>query len=170
MKRMWSKNELKNLANAQVQEQVSGGQLENVKVFEEITDKDGHKRFIEGDINIIDGETIFEKIYGKWSLSGTHLMIVLAGKVNAQESSFPSHEIVNLQLPEWILNKIYPVGSSIYIESKEIKIYSSDYTSSQSERFDLRKRTSYLDIVAGSANPSVDRYFRLQFDLLIDNE
>ena len=45
MKRMWSKNELKQLANGQVQEQVSSGQLQNVKVFEEIVDKDGHSLF-----------------------------------------------------------------------------------------------------------------------------
>lgn len=158
------------VGNLDVTGDLSVEQSSKVKIFENIVDKDGHARFIEGDINLLQSETIFEKVYGKWSLSGTHLMLVLAGKINAQESAFATHEIVNLELPQWILDKIYPVGSSIYIESKDIRVYSADYTTSQSERFDVRKRTGYLDIVAGGINPSVDRYFRLQFDLLIDNE
>ena len=46
--------------------------------MEDIVDADGHKRFIEGNVtpaNII-GENDIQ--YAKWSLSGSHLMIVLA--------------------------------------------------------------------------------------------
>lgn len=152
---------------------VDGGQefedalLDSETSLENIVDSQGHKRFIEGDIDLLESETNFEKIYGKWSLSGTHLLIVFAGKI---KETYTSHEIVNFSLPEWIFNKIVPVGSSIYVMSKEIRAYSEDYTTSQSMRLDLRKRVGYLDIVAGGATISADRYFRIEFDLLIDND
>ena len=80
MRRMFSLKQLEEIANKQVQEQVSSGELENVKVFENIVDKDGHKRFIEGDITF-ENITGVSKVYGKWSLSGNHLMIVICPKL-----------------------------------------------------------------------------------------
>lgn len=66
-KRMVSEDSIKKLENL----------LEGV-AFEDIVDKNGNPRFIEGTITpeTISGITF---TYCKWSLSGTHLMIVLAG-------------------------------------------------------------------------------------------
>ena len=169
MKRMWSKNELKNLANAQIQEQVSGGQLENVKVFEEIIDKDDHKRFIEGDITIaeITGVT---KTYGKWSLSGTHLMIVIAGAIaNATEIPYTSQFVVLDSIPSWINSKIVPTFSN-YVDSKQLLVYNDD-SSNQAWSINLRQNddTKVMFISVGSLTASKDRNYRIVFDMLIDN-
>ena len=73
MRRMYSKPQL--LEAVEQEAEVNG-----LKAFENIVDKDGHKRFIEGTPTnpTIEGVEI---TYAKWSLSGTHLMLVMAGNV-----------------------------------------------------------------------------------------
>ena len=57
----------------------------NYKIFENIVDNQGNTRFIEGDITIQEVSGV-SKLFGKWSLSGSHLLIVLAlGIANATE-------------------------------------------------------------------------------------
>ena len=168
MKRMWSKNELKNLANTQVQEQVSGGQLENVKVFEEIVDKDGHKRFIEGglDYRTATGLTF---VYGRWSLSGTHLMIVCSGNVaNATELS-AGVLCVTKNLPKWVHDKIVKVFATNSIETKQMSLNADNY-STQNVGVTLQKVTNEIQVYMNSVTLTADRAFRLVFDILIDNE
>ena len=105
MKRMWSKNELKNV----IQEQASSGQLKEVKVFEEIVDKDAHKRFIEGEGDIVLEQEGVDFTYAKWSLSGSHLLLVIAGTVEDETVLTSSTTaIVNFYVPKWIYDKIYP--------------------------------------------------------------
>ena len=168
MKRMWSRNELKNLANAQVQEQVSGGQLENVKVFEEIVDKDGHKRFIEGDIEIeeISGVT---KTFGKWALSGTHLMIVLACDFE-NALTLSAGILAYINLPKWIKDKIKPLYSGV-ISSKLQYFYNTDF-SSQTTTCYLRKTGAeqLLNIYLDNITFTKSRSARIEFDLIIDTE
>ena len=164
MRRMYSKNQLAQ----EVQNVVSSGELENVKIFENIVDKDGHKRFIEGDINIptLSGVT---KTYGKWSLSGSHLILVLCGDV-ADDTILGSLNFgITDNLPKWVLDKIIPVYASNSIESKNINIYADDY-SSQSVTLVLQKRTNDLVIYLVSLTATKDRHFRFVFDLLIDTE
>ena len=75
--------------------------------LDDIVDSKGNKRFIEGEGTpaTITGMTI---TYNKWSLSGTHLMLVLAGTFDNDVSATAT--LVSFELPEWILNKIVPIG------------------------------------------------------------
>ena len=69
MRRMYSEKQIRELVKT-----TKGYDIVN------LVDKDGHERFIEGDIP--DPEiTGLTPIYYKWSLSGTHLMIVMAGTI-----------------------------------------------------------------------------------------
>ena len=137
--------------------------------MENIVDLDDNKRFIEvnaSDEVITEGTTIE---YAKASLSGTHLMLVVAGTIDN------GVELVNLQerftLPSWIMNKIFPVWSK-YIESKTITAYATDW-SNQTFNVALEKYsdTQLRILKTGTAvTLTDDRSFRVQFDLLIDAE
>lgn len=166
MKRMWSKNELKSI----IQNQATSGDLKNVKVFEEIIDKDGHKRFIEGNGSPeeISGIT---STYCKWSLSGTHLMCVYAGTIADETVVADESSLVSFNLPSWIANKIVPVWSTA-IERASIKCYSDSWSSQTLEVVFSKPTTNTLTIrvVAGGLTLTDERHFRMQFDLLIDDQ
>ena len=70
MRRMFSLKQIKEIADSEVQNVVSSGELENVKIFENIVDQDGHKRFVEGNITLSASvpEGLVLK-YGKWTLN-----------------------------------------------------------------------------------------------------
>ena len=165
MKRMWSKNELKNIADNQAKEVK--------KDIATLVDANGHDRFIEGDMenSTIEGLTI---TYSKWSLSGTHLMIVVAGKID-NDTTLTSQQFISItkDLPQWVLDKIVVVWSS-YLESRNFTVYANDWSSSQSLSVALRKQESPTPkfglFLPSSFTATADRYFRLSFDLLIDNE
>ena len=164
MRRMWSKPQL-----LEAVEQES--KLNGIKVFEDIKDKNGNLRFIEGDIEI---EETFEtagmsQSYGKWSLSGTHLMLVLAGEI-ADTSVITYGKLATIELPTWVENKIYPVISS-FLDSKTISCRDESWET-QDIQVALVKEAGHLVlyVISASITFTSDKGFRISFDLLIDNE
>lgn len=168
MKRMWSKNELKNV----IQEQASSGQLKEVKVFEEIVDKDAHKRFIEGEGDIVLEQEGVDFTYAKWSLSGSHLLLVIAGTVEDETVLTSSTTaIVNFYVPKWIYDKIYPVFANVYIEQKSFNMTDVAGWSTQTVSTALKKESNVLGIrLTSNVTLTAKRGFRIAYDLLIDNE
>lgn len=166
MKRMWSKNELKNLT----QEQISSGQLKNVKIFENIVDAQGNKRFIEGDISLLEtAEEGIAKTYGKWSLSGTHLLIVL-GLSLPNTLEIVSGRKAILTLPKWVYDKIVVLFSASIVDYKGYVAYADDY-STQNVNVYLQKYTdNALTMYFNGLTLTADRKVRIAFDLLIDDE
>lgn len=140
----------------------------NYKIFENIVDSQGHKRFIENDFkqDTITGVTT---IYGKWSLSGTHIMFVFAGKIDNATALSSGRLGYFLDIPDWVLAKIYPVVTNV-LEVKNIQAYSDNYGSAQTISLSLRKVNDKMELHCSSFTATADRYFRAQFDLLIDNE
>ena len=163
MRRMWSLKQLKDIADVQakaVQKDIST-----------LVDKDGHPRFIEGVIDTTGLPTGVTSPYAKWSLSGTHLMIVLCFAV-ASGTSVGSVKFVEFELPKWIYDKIVPVFGS-YIEDKgTLDIRGSDaskvgeFLSNMSKIPSNKLRFAYRIANATTA----DGFIRLSFDLLIDND
>lgn len=133
--------------------------------MERIVDANDNFRFVEGAITMqtITGIT---QTYGKWSLSGTHLMIVLAGKI--ENESTISGTLAYVNLPNWVLNKIIPLVANL-VSSKDIILWSETY-STQSIGVNIRKETNRLTINIGNITLTAERYFRIEFDLLIDAE
>ena len=157
MKRMWSKNELKEI--------VKGTQGYN---FANLVDKDGHSRFIEGDGSpkTISGITIN---YCKWSLSGSHLLLVCAGNVDAS-TVITTDEFASFVVPEWVYNKLSPMTSK-YLDFKTVSITSNGYQASTSISAVLTKEDDKLHIIVLSKSfDAVDMFFRISFDMLIDND
>ena len=145
------------------------GSIEELPIFENIVDKDGHKRFVEGSVNFPTAEGL-TKTYGKWSLSGSHLMIVLGFSAENTTQILNAQQLGSLQLPEWIHNKLSPLFST-YVDIKSFYMRASNWTT-QSINVSLGKGSNnYLFIYSLSTlTMDADRNVRIQFDFLIDNE
>ena len=105
MKHMWSEEEIQAFK----------------KDISNLVDSKGNPRFVEGEGTpaTIEG---FTSTYCKWSLSGTHLMIMLAGTF-ANASVLPVNtRIATFSIPKFIHDKIYPVWQN-NIEVKNISAY-----------------------------------------------
>ena len=159
MKRMWSKNELVR-------------QVKEVKKdIATLVDSQGRERFIEGDITISE-TTGTTQTYGKWSLSGSHLLLVIAGTVEDETVLTSSTTaIVNFYVPKWIYDKIYPVFANVYIEQKSFNMTDVAGWSTQTVSTALKKESNVLGIrLTSNVTLTAKRGFRIAYDLLIDNE
>lgn len=148
----------------------SGNIIANV--LEDIIDKDGNKRFIEGELNINNEFIGLNILYNKWSLSGTHLIFVLAGYVESG-NDISRNVLGGVTLPEFIRDKIVPVWSQD--NSVEIKnVVCRNISGNNPVDLDIRLLKSGYDIYiynnVAVTSIAEDKYFRIQFDLLIDNE
>ena len=165
MRRMYSKPQL--LEAVEQEAEVNG-----LKAFENIVDKDGHKRFIEGDIVLDESAPEgFTKTYGKWTLSGSHLMIVLAMTITSGVSVGASTLLANVDLPKWIKDKIYAVYGNYVMRITTLNIGTGTDTSFG---FTLRKEgtspNEVIKIRPEAFTTSREEHVRAEFDLLIDNE
>ena len=152
-------------------DQSVGGDLEvtgDAKLFENIVDSQGRKRFIEGDIVVnttIEGIT---KNYAKWSLSGSHLLIVVALSIANTTAITSGYKYVeDINLPQWVKDKIVVLYGLNVI--RDTVIY-YDENNNQSQTIYLRKSDNKISIVSVALTMTADREVRIQFDLLIDNE
>ena len=154
MKRMWSKNEL-------------AKQVKEVKKdITTLVDAQGHERFIEGDIDLPEASP-FTKLYGKWSLSGSHLLIVLCLSAN-NATDWSAGELTEITLPEWIDNKIVPLSSDV-IERKS-QVWYNNSAQTQNVNIYFSKTSGRLVLNMSAITFTDDRDTRIAFDLLIDNE
>ena len=147
-------------------------QTEGLKVFENIVDKDGHKRFIEGDIELYTTHEGITKTYGKWSLSGSHLLIVLCLTLeNGATISNSQNLSSEIKLPSYIANKIVPTWS-IVVDFKNLNARDSSWgTQALNVFLAQNSATKDLSIISASnLTLSAERFIRISFDLLIDNE
>lgn len=135
-----------------------------------IVDSHGNKRFVEfnGAIDSTDGLTV---TYKKASLSGSHLMIVLAGSIANGTTLNNGKVMARFNLPSYIMNKIIPVWNNV-IETKDVLAYAEDWTSQSLQYCALAKTTSTQLAISkvNSLTLTADRNFRIQFDLLIDSD
>ena len=141
----------------------------NVNRIEQIVDADGHNRFIDDNVQTgVITDVTFN--YAKWSLSGTHLMIVIAGNTTA---SIPKYTLLaSVNLPQWIKDKIYKLNnySSVVsmtnligrtITPDAINTYKCTLSKTDEGVLNIN---AYEEINSGN----YEEGFRLQFDLLID--
>ena len=145
--------------------------VNGVEIFEDIKDKDGHARFIEGEGEInADLPAGVHISYHRWALSGNHLMFVVAGTIDNTTAINNISFVYFKSLPAWILDKIYPVWADIYIETKDIKATADNFTT-QTLSMILYKGVNQMVVrTTSNITLSADRGFRIAFDLLIDNE
>lgn len=154
MKHMWSEEEIQSFK----------------KDISNLVDSKGNPRFIEGnlELNEITGVTFS---YSKWSLSGSHLMVVLAGSVANGTTIASQTYLANVNLPSYILDKIFAVTGNL-VDFKNITYYSANPVTTQAANCDLVKdeNNARMRLRSNSLTLTANRNFRIQFDLLIDSE
>lgn len=146
----------------------------NLNCFDKIVDANGNPRFIGGDIatsnlaNLVGNENVK---YAKWSLSGTHIMIVLAFNAPANTMFTTGSYLASLTIPSWIgsqIQRIIPSSAMVAIEevigkqAGEVNIKKS---------FDLEKSSDSGFTIWAAENfttTATNTGFRVQFDLLIE--
>ena len=138
--------------------------------MENIVDKDGHNRFIEGDIVLDSGVPEgYSKIYGKWSLCGSHLLIVICYEIPASTTTGYVPTLCEIDLPTWVKNKIVAVGNT-WVEYKVFNGVTAQDSILQVQ-IQLRKRDGTRITISQSTVTTTDALrVRAAFDLLIDNE
>lgn len=136
--------------------------------LDDIVDAQGNKRFVEGDIEKV-GTYNINYLYNKWSLSGTHLMLVMCISNTSGDDIYITNDtkIFSLTLPEYIYNKIYAISSDLVMQKKF-----SDFTDNRTFTMQLKKDGNNelgLYVVKNSQVGNTYTY-RFQFDLLIDSD
>lgn len=149
-------------------DEIVGSDYNPLIICENFKDKNGNPRFVEGDMTTetISGVTF---TYAKWSLSGSHLLIVLCGEI-ANGTTLSTAYWATATLPDYIKNKISGVFATNYIEIKDTYAYYDSWESISVQNA-LVKNGAGLRIqqIAGSTAAST-AHFRIQYDLLIDME
>ena len=161
---MFSLKQLQEIAKSTIEN------ADSLKIFENIVDEDGHERFIEGNGSVEASRTDIHTKYLKWSLSGSHLMLVACFEVD-NGATFAGGRPFIFELPQWIMDKIVPVWNNRYIINYTGAFYGDDFTS-QSYGCVLDKVDNKLKFYfhTGSLTLTKKRATRIEFDLLIDNE
>ena len=161
MKHMWSEEEIQSL----IEEQGGSGG----PTLDDIVDKKGNKRFIEGNGTPITRSGL-TNTYCKWSLSGTHLMCVIAGNL-ADGTSFEREDtLASFTVPSYIASKIFSVYKN-NIEFRNVSFYGNDGTV-QNGAFNIgcENNVIYFKFASMYTASGQERHFRIQFDLLIDSD
>ena len=135
--------------------------------MERITDLNGNFRFVEGEINTTtktpEGIT---KTYGKWSLSGSHLLVVFTFDIAA--GTYSSSEIATFELPSWVYDKIAILFQTAVVDRKTIPAWDNTY-SNQILTLTLSKLgDNKIQIGISGATINTNKKCRTTFDLLID--
>lgn len=157
--------EIKTSSKVTATGEVSGSRFVGETDMSKISNNN-HYRFVEGDITMetITGVT---QTYGKWSLSGTHLMIVLCLTVDGSTSLTASDLLCNVDLPLWIKQKIVPIFS-FYVLTNTYDAWNTGGSRTDFAAY-LTKQDGAVKVIMGANfNTSTTRYVRMQFDLLID--
>ena len=137
-------------------------------ICENFKDANGNSRFIEGNGTPLT-LTGFTSSYCKWSLSGSHLMCVLAGTIANGVTLSLNTQLAAFSVPDYIKNKIVPTIYNL-IEYKTIKCVSTGFGIKDLESY-CDKTADGLAIYVHSAFESDEDYsFRVTIDLLIDME
>ena len=138
-------------------------------LMENIVDSQGNKRFIEGDINLLeDLPSGVVKDYGKWSLSGSHLMFVLALSLD-NGLDIASRDYCVINLPKWIYDKINILFQTSVVDRNSFLAWDAGY-GTQNLTATLNKKENGITIGISGFQLPADRHIRISFDLLIDNE
>lgn len=150
-----------------------GGHLNvdgNILDLSKIVDSEGNARFVEGEGTLTEQDGV-TYTYNKWSLSGTHLMLVVAGTI-AEATTTTSTTIVTFtDIPEWIMNKIYPSSYDTWVEYKKLILLNTDITQRTTDVI-LNKLSDTSLAIMYTTNQTFEKElnFRYQFDLLIDTD
>ena len=134
-----------------------------------LVDQNGNPRFAKGDITI---ETIsgVSQTFGRWALSGFHLIMVVAISVANGTTIANGTKLCDVVLPDYIKEKIVAVWGTRNVDQQNFFLRASD-NSTQALNNVLMLKTNNgvsINIYSGSLTLTADRSVRIEFDLEID--
>lgn len=142
----------------------------HAKVFEQIEDANGHQRFVEGNIDLEASFYGATKTYGRWSLSGSHLMIVVAGTIAGGTTEYNGSILAKVNVPQWVKDKIYPLYNVGLIWGTFKAVDTVDDVLVDIKVLLVKNNNNEIALVQdGNQTFTNSTVFRYQFDLLIDN-
>lgn len=158
MRRMYDEKEIKKLAA----EEVKKSKID----WNQIVDSSNNSRFQDGEITIETIEGVSSP-FAKWSLSGSHLLIVVCLDLASDLTLTDNTLLAKIVLPKWIVDSIVPIVSTI-LEYISTTAYASDYTTQTFTARLAKSGTTELRIVKeGNLTLTKERLVRIAFDLLI---
>ena len=131
-----------------------------------IKDNYGNLRFVEGRVEqlVSAGMTL---LYGRWSLSGTHLMIVATFQFNSGTVLSSTTPLCAVSLPAYIANKISVIYGDIVARSPFQGFDQGGNMQSSNMSLHLNGN-NLLIIPLSTTNFNSTKIMKIQFDLLID--
>ena len=144
-------------------------------LFETITDSHGNKRFVEGDLTLGSefANLGITKKYGKWSLSGTHLMIVLVADIPSGVTTPVNASFCELNIPAFIYNKLSGLWGDT-LDVKNISVRSTTTWYSGVKMLDsvicykIQNNKIRISTSGSTVTCDVESTCRIQFDFIID--
>lgn len=133
--------------------------------LDDIVDSQGNKRFIEGD-GVNGSYANVSYLYNKWSLSGTHLMLVTVFKVNSSQDFSANTTISTFKLPQFIIDKITNISTNIVLR-RNCDVYVNEAITANIET-KLIKNNDELKINVATYSLINSGDARIQVDLVID--
>lgn len=151
-----------------VEKLLKGGDtpISDIKL-DDIVDDSGNKRFVEGTPTfVLHSSYNIVSDYQKWSLSGTHLMIVGVLTANGG-TSLTVENVYEVTLPTYIFSKIMTFPNSTLVSRTSALASNTSATMDAQLYKDTENNKLYIRTPATIASGVT---YRIQFDLLIDSE
>ena len=152
---------------------ITANKFIGITEIETIKDNKNYSRFISGDVLLGSNAVSLTKVFGRYSLSGTHLQIaILISNETENDITLNTYALMgNCNVPDWLANKIYTLGYAPIIELKTFDIAnkSNFLTIKTSKKVYLEKSGNEIRIIAGeniTLNPN--DFMRISFDLIIE--
>ena len=153
---------------------ITANKFIGVTEMEAIKDSENKNRFISGDLVFFSNNIGLTKVFGRYSLSGTHLQIavLLSNETNNDITVTTSTIMVHCNVPSWVANKIYTSpGTTSLIELKTFNIANKRtlLIFKGSKKALLEKVNNNLRIIAAEdiiLQPG--DFIRISFDLIIE--
>lgn len=152
---------------------ITANKFIGVTEMETIKDSENNNRFISGDVVLGSDAVGLTKVFGRYTLSGTHLQIaVLIDNETENDITLTTYKkMAYCNVPNWLINKIYPLPNSTAVTLKTFDIGNSSniLTIKTSKKVYLAKSGTDLIILTGESMTLQPKDFvRISFDLIIE--
>lgn len=152
---------------------ITANKFIGVTEIETIKDNKNNNRFISGDVLVSSDAVGLTKVFGRYSLSGTHLQIaVLISNETQNDITLTTKTLMAYcSVPSWVANKILTMPNKVTIELKTFNIsnYSTILTIKDSKRVHFKKDGNNLKIeTAENITLQPNDFMRISFDLIIE--
>lgn len=152
---------------------ITANKFIGITEIETIKDNNNYSRFFNGDVLLGSNVAGLTKVFGRYSLSGTHLQIaVLISNKAENDITIPKYTLIaRCNIPGWLANKIYTLGDTMVIELKTFDIGNSSslLTIKTSKKVYLETSGNEIRIVAGeNITLQSNDFMRISYDLIIE--